>query len=334
MVRDVAGRVIPQAALHQWSLTHPWRSVVQVEQDLLLEAVLHRAVEADSFDQLAFIGGTCLHKLYGPGQRRYSEDLDFVWMGDGTPDDALEEIADHSRSLDFERVEVVTSSEARFPKVLFFYENHDGLPAKMKLETNTSLAKALRGRVVSRPLATSSEWLNEASDIPCAPLAALAGMKIIAGSERGKSRDLYDLRYMIEKLGVSPTAAVAWAQKTRPSGWKPARRHRHVKRTTRRPAYWDELNGYLRNSEQVQEADKEAMSTVMLDALTEIQRLDREAAARSRGGDRSSGSGRSDGGGLALTTRYCGYGDRRCRRRVAPGKVCPVHGQPPCGRAV
>ena len=132
MVRDVAGRVIPQAAIHQRSLTHPWRRVVQVEQDLLLEAVLHRAAEADSFDQLAFIGGTCLHKLYGPGPRRYSEDLDFVWMGDGTPDDALEEIADHSRSLDFERVEVVTSSEARFPKVLFFYENHDGLSLTCK----------------------------------------------------------------------------------------------------------------------------------------------------------------------------------------------------------
>ena len=334
MVRDMAGRVIPQAAIHQRSLTHPWRRVVQVEQDMLLEAVLHRAAEADSFDQLAFIGGTCLHKLYGPGPRRYSEDLDFVWMGDGTPDDAMEEIADHSRSLAFERVEVVTSSEARFPKVLFFYENHDGLPAKMKLETNTSLATALRGEVVSRPLATSNAWLDEASDIPCAPLAALAGMKIIAGSTRGKSRDLYDLRYMIEELGVSPTAAVAWAQKTRPSDWRPARRHRYVKRTARRPAYWDELNGYLRNGEQVQEADKEAMSTVMLDALTEIQRLDREAAARSRGGNRSSGSGLSDGGVLALTTRYCGHGDRPCQRRVAPGKVCPVHRQPPRGRPV
>lgn len=275
MVRDVARRVIPAEAISQWEATHPWQNAVQVEQDLLLEAVIHRAAEADSFDQLAFIGGTCLHKLYGPEPRRYSEDLDFAWMGDGAPDGALKEIADHSRSLDFERVEVVTSAEARFPKVLFFYENHDGLPAKMKLETNTSLAAALRGRVVSRPLATSNAWLSEASDIPCAPLAALAGMKIIAGSTRGKSRDLYDLRYMVEELGVSDDDAVAWALKMRPAGWNPARRHRHVMRTARRPGYWDELNGYLRNSEQVQEIDKEAMSDVMLDALTEIQRLDR-----------------------------------------------------------
>ena len=326
--------MIPQSAIRRWSLTHPWELDTQVEQDLLLEAVLHRAAEADGLDQFVFIGGTCLHKLYGPGPRRYSEDLDFVWMGEGTPDDALEEIADHSRSLDFERVEVVTSAEARFPKVLFFYENHDGLPAKMKLETNTSLTTALRGKAAARPLATANEWLDEASDIPCAPLAALAGMKIIAGSTRGKSRDLYDLRYMIEELGVSPTAAVAWAQKTRPSDWRPARRHRYVKRTTRKPAYWDELNGYLPNSEQVQTADKEAMSAVMLDALTEIQGLDREAVARSRGGDRSSGSGLSDGGVLALTTRHCGHGDRPCQRRVAPGKACPVHRQPPRGRPV
>ena len=333
MVRDVAGRMIPRSAIRQWTLTHPWRRVVQVEQDLLLEAVLHRAAEADSFEQLTFIGGTCLHKLYGPGPQRYSEDLDFVWMGDGTPDDALSEIADHSRSLDFERVDVVTSDEARFPKVLFFYENHDGLLAKMKLEINTILATFLRGEVVSRPLETSNTWLNKTTDIPCAPLAALTGMKIIAGSTRGKSRDLYDLHYMIEELGVSRTAAVAWAQKMRPSEWTPARRHRYVKRATRRPAYWDELNGYLRVGEQVQEADKEAMSAVMLDALTEIQRLDAEAAERSRSPKQSSGGGRSANTRLALTTRYCAHGDRPCQRRVAPGKVCPVHRQPPRGRS-
>ena len=326
--------MIPRSAIRQWTLTHPWRRVVQVEQDLLLEAVLHRAAEAESFDQLTFIGGTCLHKLYGPGPRRYSEDLDFVWMGDGTPDDALKEIADHSRSLDFERVDVVSSDEARFPKVLFFYENCDGLHAKMKLEINTLLAPFLRGEVVSKPLETSNSWLYETTDVPCAPLAALAGMKIIAGSTRGKSRDLYDLHYMIEELGVSKTAAVTWAQKMRPLDWTPARRHRYVKRTARRPAYWDELNGYLRAGEQVQEGDKEAMSAVMLDSLTEIQRLDEEAAERSRSGKRSSGGGRSNGGRLALTTRCCGHGARPCQRRVAPGKVCPVHRQPPRGRSV
>ena len=330
MVRDVAGRVIPQSAIQQRTLTHPWRLDTQIEQDLLLEAVLHRAAEADGLDQFVFIGGTCLHKLYGPGPRRYSEDLDFVWLGEGTPDDALKAIADQSRSLDFERVEVVTSTEARFPKVLFFYEDHDGLPAKTKLEVNTILATSLRGQAVARPLATANEWLNEVSDIPCAPLAALAGMKIIAGSTRGKSRDLYDLRYMIEDLGVSPTAAVAWAQKTRPSGWKPARRHRYVKRTTRKPAYWDELDGYLPNIEQVQAADKEAMSAVMLDAVSEIQNLDKEAAESGRSRSRSSDSG-SSGDEVAPTTRYCGHGDRPCQRRVAAGKVCPVHRQPPRG---
>ena len=334
MVRDVAGRMIPRSAIQQWSLTHPWQLDTQVEQDLLLEAVLHRAAESDSLGQLTFIGGTCLHKLYGSRPRRYSEDLDFVWMGDGTPDDALRNIAAHSRSLNFERVEVVTSDEARFPKVLFFYENYDGLHAKMKLEINTILAPSLRGEVVSRPLDTSSVWLTETTDIPCAPLAALAGMKIIAGSSRGKSRDLYDLHYMIEELGVSSTAAVAWAQNMRPAEWIPARRHRYVKKAVRRPAYWDELNGYLRDGGQVQEADTEAISAVMLDALAEIQKPDGGAAERSRSAKQSSGGGRADGRRLALTTRYCGHGDRPCQRRVARGKVCPLHGQPPRGRPV
>lgn len=329
MVRDVARRMIPLAAIRQWEVDHPWQEDSQVEQDLLLEAVLHRAARAASFDQLRFIGGTCLHKLYGPAPRRYSEDLDFVWMGDGSPDDALQEIADHSRSLAFDRVDVATSDEARFPKVLFYYKNHDGLPGKMKLEINTTLAAALRGRVAYRPMETSNPWLNETSEIPCAPLDALAGMKIIAGSVRGKSRDLYDLHYMIEELGVSHQAAVGWALKMQPADWKPARRHRYIRRATSRSPYWDEMDGYLSNDNQLQQIDKEAMTTVMLDALSEIQRLDREAAERSK--DKASGGGRSHTGPVAKT-RYCGHGKRPCRRRVAPGKVCPVHGKKPRGR--
>lgn len=269
--------MIPQDAINERRRTHPWRHVVQIEQDLLLEAVLHRAAQADSFDSMAFIGGTCLHKLYGQGPQRYSEDLDFAWLGDGPPDDALREIADHSRSLDFKEVEIVTSAEARFPKVLFYYENLNGLPAKMKLETNTNLAAVLRGRVEFRSLETSSSLLNEASEIPCAPLAALAGMKIIAGSVRGKSRDLYDLHYMIEELGVPITEAVTWAQQMRPPDWKPSRRYRYVIRSTRRPAYWDELNGYLTSNENLQESDQKAMTSVMLDALTVIQRFDKKS---------------------------------------------------------
>ena len=109
--------------------------------------------------------------------------------------------------------------------------------------------------------------------------------------------------------------------------------HRYVKRAVRKPKYWDELNGYLSEGEQVQENDKEAMSAVMLGALTEIQKPDKEAADRSRSIQRSSGGGRTAGDGLVPTTRYCGHGARPCQRRVASGKVCPVHGQSPSGRS-
>lgn len=148
--------MIPQDAIIERGLTHPWRSVAKIEQDLLLEAVLHHAAQAGCLDSMAFIGGTCLHKLYGPGPQRYSEDLDFSWLGDGTPDDALQEIADIGRSLDFVRVDVVTSEEARFPKVLFYFENCMGGPAKMKLETNTNLATVLSDTVEVRTLETST----------------------------------------------------------------------------------------------------------------------------------------------------------------------------------
>ena len=88
-----AGRVIPRPVLASWRRTTPWREDHHVEQDLLLSilaiAVAQHPVVAR---HLAWRGGTCLHKLHLDRPRRYSEDLDYVLVGDiahGAVADAL-----------------------------------------------------------------------------------------------------------------------------------------------------------------------------------------------------------------------------------------------------
>jgi predicted nucleotidyltransferase component of viral defense system len=66
-------------AITEWRNTVPWKSMHQVEQDLVLSRALV-AIYSDEVlaESLAFRGGTALHKLYLEPQARYSEDLDFV----------------------------------------------------------------------------------------------------------------------------------------------------------------------------------------------------------------------------------------------------------------
>ncbi len=57
--------MIFETALQQWRQHCPWREQRQVEQDLILHAMVQQ-IYADPYlaDRLAFRGGTCLNKLY------------------------------------------------------------------------------------------------------------------------------------------------------------------------------------------------------------------------------------------------------------------------------
>ena len=76
--------MIDQTAITQWRKQKPWDDIAQVEQDLLICRCLV-AIYSDEFlaSQLAFRGGTALHKLYLSPQPRYSEDIDLVQIHPG-----------------------------------------------------------------------------------------------------------------------------------------------------------------------------------------------------------------------------------------------------------
>ena len=82
--------MIDRTAITQWRKQKPWDSIAQVEQDLLICRCLV-AIYSDEFlaSQLAFRGGTALHKLYLSPQPRYSEDIDLVQIHPGPIKDIL-----------------------------------------------------------------------------------------------------------------------------------------------------------------------------------------------------------------------------------------------------
>ena len=71
--------MIPRSAITHRNKQVPWEDIANVEQDLIITRAL-TDIFADEFlaSELAFRGGTALHKLYLAPQPRYSEDIDLV----------------------------------------------------------------------------------------------------------------------------------------------------------------------------------------------------------------------------------------------------------------
>ena len=76
--------MIDRASIMEWNEFVPWNDFAMVEQDLIICRALVDIFSDDFLrDQLAFRGGTALHKLYLSPQARYSEDIDLVQINAG-----------------------------------------------------------------------------------------------------------------------------------------------------------------------------------------------------------------------------------------------------------
>ena len=100
--------MIPKADIVAWRQAAPWVSDTQVEQDLIISRALVVMFREPSIaGQLAFRGGTALHKLYFNKARRYSEDIDLVQIAPGPIGgtlDALQDVLNLFAFICFKRI--------------------------------------------------------------------------------------------------------------------------------------------------------------------------------------------------------------------------------------
>ncbi|MDD4206032.1 MAG: nucleotidyl transferase AbiEii/AbiGii toxin family protein, partial [Candidatus Delongbacteria bacterium] len=76
--------MIPKPYIAKWQEYAPWKEFRQVEQDLVISRTLIELFSDDFLkENLAFRGGTALHKLYLSPAARYSEDIDLVQIKPG-----------------------------------------------------------------------------------------------------------------------------------------------------------------------------------------------------------------------------------------------------------
>ncbi|HEY8311852.1 MAG TPA: nucleotidyl transferase AbiEii/AbiGii toxin family protein [Gemmatimonadaceae bacterium] len=198
--------MIPRAYLTEWGVLAPWPTVTQIEQDLILSRLIAEIAAHPLLSrELAFRGGTCLHKLHLRRSYRYSEDLDYVRINNtprlGDAFSALREIAiervglhEHRRSFPTEESDVACIWFDAEPT------SEEGL-IRVKIEINTAETDPFR-ECLLRPYAVHSRWWSGSADVPTFDLNELLATKLRALYQRRKGRDLFDLWVALDTTSV------------------------------------------------------------------------------------------------------------------------------------
>lgn len=196
--------MIAQAYLTEWGIGAPWPTPTQIEQDLILSRMIVEIANHPLLGhELAFRGGTCLHKLHLATAYRYSEDLDYV-RTNGEPRlgdifNALREIAaaiglrEHRRRFPGEDTDM--------GNIWFDAEPTGGGRIRIKVETNIAETEPFRPRI-TLPYHVQSRWWSGTADVPSFCLEELLATKLRALYQRRKGRDLFDLWIALTTLNV------------------------------------------------------------------------------------------------------------------------------------
>lgn len=188
--------MIPRASIIAWSASAPWPSEGQIEQDLILSRLLVE-IASDPLlsEELAFRGGTCLHKLYLKEPQRYSEDLDFVRTNQRP---VLGEIFDRLRAIT-ERIGL-REHRRTFPSkdsdtaTMWFDADAESEAAtiRVKIETNVVESAPYTPHLFI-PFDVSSPWWSGDAEIRTFTIEEILATKVRALCQRRKGRDLFDL---------------------------------------------------------------------------------------------------------------------------------------------
>src|SRR5690554_1252770 len=127
--------MIPRPFIAKWQQYAPWKEFAQVEQDLIICRTLVEIFSDDFLkENLAFRGGTALHKLYHNPAPRYSEDIDLVQINPGPIKPIMQRISEVVTFIEEKRT---TQLRAHGAKALYrFTSEYDQIRMRLKLEIN------------------------------------------------------------------------------------------------------------------------------------------------------------------------------------------------------
>lgn len=183
--------MIPEYAITEWRQTVPWVNAEQVEQDLIICKALTEIYRNEYLaSQLAFRGGTALHKLYIAPQSRYSEDIDLVQL---TPL-PIKSLIDTLRDVLYFLGEPVVKQKKNNNTLIYKFKSEIPpiLPLRLKVEINCREHFSVLG-LNKINFSVKNQWFSGNAEITTYKLEELLGTKFRALYQRRKGRDLFDI---------------------------------------------------------------------------------------------------------------------------------------------
>ncbi len=193
--------MIPRRYIEEWKEFAPWPENSQVEQDLVIERALVE-IFSDSFlnENLAFRGGTALHKLFLKPQARYSEDIDLVQIKTGPIKPILVRLRECLAFLGTKR-NITTSIHNNTVEYRFETEIQPIIRMRLKIEINCREHFTVLG-LQQMPFKVQNSWFSGECFINTYYIEELLGTKLRALYQRRKGRDLFDLDLALTKLNI------------------------------------------------------------------------------------------------------------------------------------
>ena len=192
--------MIGREAIQVWHSKAPWVRWEHVEQDLVISRAIV-AIFSDPFmsAELAWRGGTALHKLYLGPQSRYSEDIDLVRTGFGP----VKPIIEHLDNA-FAWLPGRSFQQRRFGfRIRFKYESEIAPVQEMHLKVEANTFEHFSELPLEHlPFKVDNPWFSGSCNVTTYALEELIGTKLRAMFQRKKLRDLFDVEYALKNGDV------------------------------------------------------------------------------------------------------------------------------------
>lgn len=185
--------MIPRHYIAKWSDHAPWQTNDQIEQDLIISRTLVE-IFSDPFlqENLAFRGGTALHKLYLSPAPRYSEDIDLVQIRPGPIKPIFKRIGEVIGF--FEEIRKTKQGPGNNTILYRYTSEYSQTRQRLKIEINCREHFNVLDRV-NYPYEVKNDWFTGGASITTYNISELLGSKMRALYQRKKGRDLFDIYY-------------------------------------------------------------------------------------------------------------------------------------------
>jgi len=193
--------MIAKPFIAAWQKVAPWRDFAQIEQDLIISRTLIEIFSDDYLrENLAFRGGTALHKLYFNKASRYSEDIDLVQIKPGPIKPIIERLGEVITFFDEERTTQIRGHGIR--ALYRFTSEYENIRMRLKVEINCREHYNLLNWNMT-PYKVENNWFSGECSVRTYDIHELLGTKLRALYQRRKGRDLFDLDYALQHMDIN-----------------------------------------------------------------------------------------------------------------------------------